>query len=249
MDGVLWRGDEWLVEPAELFARLQEAGIAIGLATNNATRTPVYYIEKFAAVGVTLEARQIVNSGIAAAHYLVERFPDRGDVIVVGEWGLAETLAKHGFHQNGTEPIAVVCGMDRQVTYDKIKVAAMAIRAGALFIGTNPDRTFPTPEGFAPGAGAILAAIEAASDVIPIITGKPEPAMYEILLRELGTEPAETLVVGDRLETDIAGGLALGSPTALVLSGVSTRADAEVSEFPPDHIFSDLNTLAEAILS
>lgn len=249
MDGVLWRGDEWLVEPAGLFARLNAAGIVVGLATNNATRTPAYYIEKFAAEGVTLEPRQIVNSGIAAAHFLVERFPDRGDVIVVGEWGLVETLANYGFRENGAGSVAVVCGMDRQVTYDKIKHASMAIRAGALFIGTNPDRTFPTPEGLAPGAGAILAAIEAASDVLPTITGKPEPAMYEILLKELGTAPADTLVVGDRLETDIAGGLALGSPTALVLSGVSTRANALASTFPPDHIFPDLNALAEAILA
>jgi len=249
MDGVLWRGDEWLVRPADLFGRLEKAGIRVGLATNNATRTGSYYLDKFAGEGVRLEPWQVVNSGIAAARYLAARFPERGSVIVVGEWGLAKTMAKHGFPQNGGDPIAVVCGMDRQVTYEKIKQAAMAVRAGALFIGTNPDKTFPTPEGLAPGAGSILAAIQAASDVAPTITGKPQPALYEILLEDLGTGPAETLVVGDRLETDIAGGLALGSPTALVLSGVSTRAEAETSEFPPNHIYPDLNALVEAMLT
>jgi 4-nitrophenyl phosphatase len=157
-------------------------------------------------------------------------------------------MAAHGFNTDGTAPIAVVCGMDRQVTYDKIKHASMAVRAGALFIGTNADRTFPTPEGLAPGAGSILAAIEAASDVSPTITGKPQPDLYEILLRGLGTTPAGTLVVGDRLETDIAGGRALGCPTALVLTGVSDEAMAGVSDTPPDHIFADLNALVEAIL-
>jgi 4-nitrophenyl phosphatase len=249
MDGVLWRGDQWLIEPGTLFRRLEAAGIRVGLATNNATRTVTFYLEKFSSMGVHLEPWQVVNSGIAAAKYLAGRFPDRGNVIVVGEWGLAKTLEEHGFTNNGTDPVAVVCGMDREITYDKIKRAAMAVRAGALFLGTNGDKTFPTPEGLAPGAGAILAAIEAASDVRPVITGKPQPALYEILLRDLGTTPAETLVVGDRLETDIAGGLALGCPTALVLTGVSDEAMAASSNTAPGHIFPDLNALVEAILA
>ncbi|HUF39326.1 MAG TPA: HAD-IIA family hydrolase [Anaerolineales bacterium] len=249
MDGVLWRGDLWLIEPAALFDRLEAAGIRVGLATNNATRTPDYYIEKFSQQGVTLNRRQIVNSGIAAARYLAERFPASGSILVVGEWGLAETLAGHGFTLNGTDPLAVVCGLDREITYDKIKRASMAVRAGALFIGTNPDKTFPTPEGLVPGAGSILAAITAASDAEPLITGKPQPAMYQILLQELETQVSETLVVGDRLETDIAGGRTLGCPSALVLSGVSTAAEAAASPHRPDHIFPDLNAVVEAILS
>ncbi len=112
------------------------------------------------------------------------------------------------------------------MTYQKLSRATLHIRAGAPFYGTNPDKTFPTPQGLVPGAGSILAAIEAATDVKPIIIGKPQPAMMYMALEKLGTLPEETLVVGDRLETDIAAGQAAGCKTALVLSGVSTKQQA-----------------------
>ena len=107
----------------------------------------------------------------------------------------------------------------------EIETGHTFIRSGVPFYATNPDRTFPTPEGFIPGAGAILAALEAATDVEPIIAGKPSPTLYEFALEKLGTQPEETLAVGDRLETDILGGQRAGLRTALVLSGVTTREE------------------------
>ena len=123
--------------------------------------------------------------------------------------------------------------------------ATLHIRAGARFYATNPDKTFPTPDGLVPGAGAILASIVAATDVQPIIIGKPKPAMMYMALENLGTTPGEALVVGDRLETDIAAGQAAGCKTALVLSGVSTREQAENWKPSPDFIFDDLSSIMD----
>jgi 4-nitrophenyl phosphatase len=117
------------------------------------------------------------------------------------------------------------------------------IRKGLPFIGTNPDVTFPSADGITPGAGAILAALQAASGVAPEIAGKPERPMYDQALARLGTRPEETISVGDRLETDIDGGQRLGLRTALVLSGISTREEAQAWQPRPDLIAEDLTQL------
>ncbi len=231
MDGVVWRGDQPLGDLPALFAALRQHKLSVVMATNNATLTIQQYLDKFLRFGVTLEPWQIVNSPQATVEYLAQRFPQGGPVYVIGEDGLRQTLAARGFSlivpqasaafqagasagalQAGPEqPLAVVVGMDRSVDYDRLSLATQYIRRGALFVGTNPDRTFPQPFGLVPGAGAILAAIEAATDTAPVIVGKPNPEMYRVALARLGTQPAETLVVGDRIETDITGGQALMS--------------------------------------
>ncbi len=164
-----------------------------------------------------------------------------GAVFIVGENGIQRALEERGFTpiidpDDETTPVAVVGSIDRSISYQKLRRATLHIRAGAPFYGTNPDKTFPTPQGLVPGAGSILAAIEAATDVKPIIIGKPQPAMMHMALERLGTTPEETLVVGDRLETDIAAGQAAGCKTALVLSGVSTRQQAKDWQPAPDFI-------------
>ena len=248
MDGVLWRGPQWLIEPAVLFSHLRGAGIRFTFATNNATRTVSYYVDKFAGEGVGIEPWQVMNSGLATANELATRFPEGSEVFVVGEWGLEASLQEKGFRIGADAPVAVVSGMDREITYAKLKTAALLVRAGVPFIGTNPDKSFPTPEGQAPGAGAILAAIEAASGVSPEIIGKPQPTMYRQLLSSLNLRPEQTLVVGDRLETDIAGGQAIGCRTAAVLSGVST-AEMVAAWLPaPDYVFQDLNALVAELV-
>jgi 4-nitrophenyl phosphatase len=196
---------------------------------------------------VNVEPEQLVNSGVATATYLKEIFPDGGEIFIVGERGLIDAMSRYGFSHSDRTPLAVVAGLDRQVTYDKLSKATLFIRSGLPFIGTNPDKSIPTAKGLEPGAGAILAALEAASDVPPKVIGKPNPEMYEVALGRLGTEPKETLVVGDRLETDIAGGQLLGCPTALVLSGVTTKTQSEAWDPRPDFIVSDLTELLSMI--
>lgn len=247
MDGVLWRDDQAIGNLPEIFTWFERRGWKITLATNNATKSVRQYLEKLRRFGVSLEPSQIVNSAQAAAYYLRQRFPQGGSIYVIGEDALVQTLAQEGFSPSENDALAVVVGMDRELTYEKLKRGCLLIRAGALFIGTNPDRTFPTPEGLIPGAGALLAALEAATGVQPVIVGKPAPEMYRVALQRMGVFPENTLVIGDRLETDIAGAQAIGCRTALVLSGVTSAREAQAWTPPPDRIAPDLTSLLKGL--
>ncbi len=249
MDGVLWRSEQPIGNLPEIFACIHERGLDFMLATNNATRTPAQYVQKLAGFGVQVEEAQIINSAMTVAYLVAQRFPQGGLVYVVGENGVRQALKERGFEAVdeftlANPPLAVVAGLDRKITYEKLRIATLLIRNNNVpYYATNPDRTFPTPEGLVPGAGAILASLNASTDQEPILAGKPQPAMMELALERLDTSAADTLVVGDRLETDIAGGQAVGCPTALVLSGVSSRAAAEKWSPPVDIIADDLATL------
>jgi len=226
MDGVLWRENSPIGDLPGIFKRFNDLGLKIILATNNGTRTPYQYLEKMAGFGLNLQKDQVVNSAMALAHLLHKRFPLGGPVYIIGEEGLRTALTGAGFFHAEENVQAVIGSMDRTIDFWKLKRATLLIRAGAPFYFTNPDRTFPTPEGLIPGAGSILAALEAATDVQPIIAGKPSPALFELALERLGTPPEQTMAVGDRLETDILGGQRVGCKTAAVLSGVLTEAEA-----------------------
>lgn len=243
MDGVLWREKSPLIDMPATFNEMLRRGWKIVLATNNSTKTPAAYQALIRDFGVELEESQILTSSQAVADLLHRKFPMGGPVYVIGETGLQVALAERGFYLTDSYPVAVVVGIDRQITFEKLRTATLLIRAGAKFYATNPDRTFPTPEGLIPGAGALLAALEASTDQTPIIAGKPHPAILEVALQRLGTRPAETLMVGDRLETDILGGQNAGCKTALVLSGVTTREMALQVQPGPDFIAEDLHQL------
>jgi 4-nitrophenyl phosphatase len=251
MDGVLWTGDQPIGDLPKLFARLSQRGLKVCLATNNSSRTPKEYLDRLRSFGVgDLEDWQIVTSAHALTDEIGKRFPSKGAVYVIGETGLHQSLLDAGFtvieagHFNHTQEIqAVAVGFDHYISFAKLSQATLLIRRGVPFYATNPDRTFPTPEGLIPGVGAYLALLTTASEVEPIVVGKPAPFMFDLACRRLGTSPAETLVVGDRRETDIAGGQAAGCPVALLLSGVSNRSMADAWKPAPDVIAPDLTTL------
>lgn len=244
MDGVLWRGSEPVGSLPAVFACIRRLDLRVVLATNNATRAPHQYLEKLHGFGVDLSLEEVVNSAMAAARYLKKLHPKGGPVYVVGEEGLLTALQGEGFYHSEDHPLAVVAGMDRNFTYQKLDTASAFVRdQGALLLATNPDPTFPTPTGLTPGAGSIIAAIEAASEMKAIIAGKPSPGLYETCMERMGTAPNQTLVIGDRLTTDIAGGQALNCPTALVLSGVTNIDQARRWEPQPDWIEPDLDAI------
>ncbi len=245
MDGVLWRGDQPIGDLPANFAKMERRGLKVAMATNNSTQDADQYIEKLARFGVKVNRWQIINSSEATAIYLKQRFPEGGPIYAVGEDGLLNSLSEYGFYPGEEEVVAVVAGMDRQLTYNKLCQAAMLIRAGAPFIGTNADKTFPTPRGLVPGAGAVLAALETATDVKPFIIGKPAPEMYRVALERLNMTPEQTLVIGDRLETDIVGAQSLGCPTGLVLSGVTSETQARGWQPAPDFIADDLANMLD----
>ncbi len=247
MDGVLWQESEPIGDLAEIFKQIEHLNLDYILATNNATRTPRKYVEKLAGFGAIIPEDKIVNSSMAVAYLLKKRFPSGGNVYIVGESGLNEALESNGFHVSEIDPVAVVASMDRGINFEKLKRATLLIRSGVPFYATNPDRTYPTPEGLIPGAGSIVGSLEISTDVKPIIAGKPNSTLYEFALERLGTNPAETLVVGDRLETDILGGQKLGCPTALVLTGIATREEAEAHHPPVSIISPSLSHLLDTL--
>lgn len=252
MDGVLWSENDPIGDLPRIFKTIEDKSLSVALATNNSTRTPTEYIERLIKFGVdTLESWQIITSSLALATELSKVKPDRGNVFVIGENGLISALLDAGFtvvnEDCGSDAIAVAVGIDRNINFKKLRRASLLIRAGIPFYGTNPDKTFPTPDGLILGTGSLLAALSTATDIDPIVMGKPSPFMISLARNRLGALAQETLVVGDRLETDIAGGQADGCQTALVLSGVTTRAMAYSWTPAPNIIARDLSTLLEMI--
>ena len=252
MDGVLWAENNPIGDLPRIFQTISKKTLSVALATNNSTRTPIEYIERLKQFGVnSLESWQIITSSLALATDLAQIFPDRGDVFVIGENGLKAALLDVGFNvvedDQAGGAVAIAVGFDRKISFNKLRRASLLIRKGLPFYGTNPDKTFPTPEGLILGTGSLLAALSTATDVNPIIMGKPSPYMITLARQRLESLPNETLVVGDRLETDIAGGQADGCHTALVLSGVTSLAMAEKWHPSPDYIVKDLATLLEII--
>jgi 4-nitrophenyl phosphatase len=243
MDGVLWRGGDVLPGVDAFFAFLQQHDIAFALATNNSTKTVESYVEHLNRIGVPARPEHVITSSVATADYVSHHYPPGTPVYIIGQAGIREALAARGYPEDPANAKIVVVGLDFEVTYDKLKTAALRIRAGADFIGTNGDRTFPTPEGLVPGNGSLLATIQTATDVEPIVIGKPETAMFTVALERLGTTADQTLMIGDRLETDILGAQRAGLPTALVLTGITTAEEARVAAIQADGVYDSLATL------
>ena len=247
MDGVIWRGNESVGDLPLIFGELDHLGIKYAFATNNASKSVGQYIEKLKTFHLNVQPWQIVSSSIVTAGFLKEKFPAGTNIFVVGEDGFINTLAEFGFRHAEENVKAVIVGMDRGLSYEKLSKACNFIWDGALFIGANPDSSFPTPTGLSPGAGAIVAAIQTATGVKPVIMGKPFPTIIRLALERLNSKEEECLVVGDRIDTDITAGKRAGCRTALILSGVGTMEDLDHSDIHPDYIFNDLEELVLTI--
>ena len=243
MDGVLWRGSQPMPGLAEFFVYLRRRNLRLILATNNATRTPAQYAAWLAEFGVPVSEAEVLTSGDVVAEYLTTIARPGTGVFVVGEKALAQSIQARGFVVSDDATEIVVAALDRQLTYARLAHATRLIRNGARFIGTNPDKTWPSETEITPGAGAVLAFLEAATDVKPFIVAKPEPVIFKQALARMGSRPQETVMIGDRLETDILGGQRVGVKTILVLSGVSTEADVERMGIRPDWTFLDIDEL------
>jgi 4-nitrophenyl phosphatase len=246
MDGVLWRDTEAIGDLPAILRAIEAKGLRAAFVTNNATRTVAMYQEKFTGFGAQVDAEQVFTSSNATAHYLSQQHK-RGNVYVIGERGLRQALEERGFTIADTNVIAVVVGLDRELTYEKLSRATLLIRGGAAFIGTNPDRTLPSPDGPVPGAGSILASIEAATETKPVVIGKPGTAILDAAMAHLGVTPAETLMVGDRIDTDVAAGQKAGCASALVLTGITSEQEARAWRPAPDYIEKDLATLVSKL--
>jgi 4-nitrophenyl phosphatase len=252
-DGVLWKSNDPIPGINPFFDFLKEQGIRWALLTNNNTRTAQNYIDKLNAFGIPADKGSVFTSSTVTADYLLRRYGAGTKLHVVGMEGLTHTLLEAGFQithgedrpENGV--VAVVAGMDQEINHEKIKIAMRLILEGADFVATNTDGAYPTPEGFSPGTGMVIGALQFTSGVTPYIAGKPYPAIFQTALKALNAEVGEALMVGDKLETDILGANQMGMHTAAVLTGVTSREEIESNNIKPDFIFKDIATLHQAL--
>ncbi|MCA0350669.1 MAG: HAD-IIA family hydrolase [Chloroflexi bacterium] len=241
MDGVLHRGGEILPGAAELTTVLDRLGLGYACLTNNSSQLPATFARHLQDLGVAIATEHVITSSTATATLLRTRYPQGTRVLAIGMDGIQSSLFADGYFVSAeTDVAAVVVGVDFNLTYARLKTATLALRAGAAFIATNSDRTFPAPEGLIPGAGSIVAALAAASDCPPEVIGKPEPAMFEAALQLFGVTAEQTLMVGDRLDTDIAGAQRVGIATAFVGSGVHSMQQAQAWQPAIDLVADDL---------
>jgi HAD superfamily hydrolase (TIGR01450 family) len=248
LDGVVYLGEEVVPAAPAALERVRGLGVRLAFVTNNSLRPPELVAEKLGRLGVKAAAEEVLTSAQATVHLLGGNDGLRGTrVLVVGGPGLRQALEDAGARlldfADWRQAEVVAVGFDPDLTYDRVKAAALAIRAGARFVGSNPDITLPTPEGFWPGAGATLAMLRTATGVQPEVAGKPERALFETAAAAVG--PGPYLMVGDRADTDLDGAHRLGWATALVLSGVVTAADLPDLAVAPDHLLADAGGLLD----
>lgn len=251
MDGVLYRGKQALPGVNEIIAALEARGLPYLLATNNSTATPADYVRRMAEYGVTVTESHLQTSATATRDYLKRELPDGAVLLPIGAPALTEQLQAGTTFKITDDPAedvaAVVVGLDQGFTYESMTRAMKAIRNGARFIATNADATLPVEDGVLPGAGTMIAAIATASGRQPTVIGKPETLMMTSAVAQLGTSASKTVMIGDRLDTDILAAARAGLTTALVLTGVTTRNDLAGSDIVPDYVFTDLPAITREL--
>ena len=268
LDGVVYRGTEPVPGVAALLAARASRGDEVVYVTNNSMHYRADYVTRLGGMGCPVSADRVVSSSRATALHIQRHEPGIRRVLTLGASGLERELRDVGIdvvtaghaatrmHQEGISgwaaagaPDAVVTGLDPALTYLRIAAAADCIRAGARFIATNRDPVYPTERGLRPGAGSIAAALEATTSVTPLTIGKPEPHLFELAAEAVGRSPADAIVVGDGITTDLAGAKAIGARSVLMLTGIATQADVDAlpPEERPDAVAADAEELAAAL--
>jgi glycerol 3-phosphatase-2 len=246
LDGVVWVGREPVPGAAETLRALLEGGKEIVFVTNNPARAPEVYVERLRAAGIAIGDGRVVTAGTATARLAAEQLGGPGQVFVIGAPGFHDSVRETGLELLVGEAArgadAVLVSGHREFDYEELLTATLALQGGAALFATSRDPTLPMPDGAWPGTGAILAAVETASGKRAEIGGKPERHLFE-QARALIPGAKRVAMVGDRIASDIEGGRQAGLETVLVLSGASSRAEAEAAEPPPDHVLDDLTGL------
>lgn len=258
LDGVIYRGDRPVDGAAELVGRIHEADLVVRYATNNSMSTRGAFAQRLGGMGIAADADEIVTSTSATIDYLQRHEPEVRTILAVGAEGMVDELRAAGFEvipaaEGGVDASgassnkpdravdAVLVGLDPLFDDARLAAAAECIRGGARFIATNADARYPTPTGFLPGAGTMVAAIRDVSGVEPLVIGKPEPAMFRSILEATGIDASDALVIGDNPDSDIRAARRSRIECILVLTGV-THPDAVSSlsgEQAPDHVAAD----------
>jgi 4-nitrophenyl phosphatase len=256
LDGVIYRGRQPVPGAAALVAMLRKEGLLVRFATNNSMATRAMYVPRLVEMGVPVQLYEIVTSTSATIDHLRAHLPEVRTVMAVGAPGMLDELRTAGFDATAAGdavdgsydggPLdasydAVIAGLDPSFDFRRLAAASTAIRGGARFVATNADLRYPTPTGFLPGAGSIIAALSAASGAEPLIIGKPEPGIFRAILERAGVRPSEAVAIGDNPDADVVAAHRAGMRSVLVLTGVADAALAATleGERRPDHVASD----------
>ena len=246
MDGVLVRENDAIPGADRFLARLAERGRPFLVLTNNSIYTRRDLSARLAASGLNVPEEAIWTSALAAAAFLAGQRPG-GTAFAIGEWGLTTALHEAGYTLTERDPDYVVLGETRTYSFERITQAIRLIGAGARFIATNPDPTGPSPDGPLPATGSIAALIRHATGVEPYFVGKPNPLMMRSALNELGAHSEGAKMIGDRMDTDVVAGIEAGMETVLVLTGVTTREQAERYPYRPSRIVDSVADLVDTV--
>lgn len=237
LDGTLYLGKTEIAGAQEKLDDLRSKGIKTIMLTNAATRTRAGVVEKLSTMGISATVEETYCTSYFLAKYISQNHPGK-KAYVVGEKGIFDEFSNHGIETVGEGADLVVVGLDRTLTYEKLAGALKELNRGAQLIASNQDVTFPTENGMRPGAGSILAAVEACSGKKAIVLGKPSTYACDLIMKDHGLGKDEMLMVGDRLDTDIMFAHNCGIKSALLLSGVSKKD--EIKEIKPDYIFESV---------
>jgi len=242
MDGVLIREDHAIPGASDFIERLRKLGLPFLVLTNNSMYTRRDLAARLRTFGLRVPEESIWTSALATARFLRDQRPG-GSAHVIGEAGLTTALHDVGYTLTDRDPDYVVLGETRTYSFERITQAIRLILAGARFIATNPDTVGPTPDGPLPATGSVAALISRASGVDPYYVGKPNPLMMRSALNAIEAHSEHTVMVGDRMDTDVVAGLEAGLHTILVLTGVSTRESAERFPYRPSAIVDSIAEL------
>jgi NagD protein len=236
MDGVIYHGNR-LVEGAKDFVNwLKKEGKRFLFLTNSSSKSPKELRQKLFHMGIDVDPEDFITSGQATASFLASQNPNTG-VYVIGESGLINALYDAGFYMDQVHPTYVIVGESRTYNFEQIDLAVYLVLNGARLIGTNSDLTGPTEKGIAPACRALVAPIELATGRKAYFIGKPNPLMMRHAIKKIGCRREDTLIIGDRMDTDIIAGIESGIETALVLSGITKKEDLVMFPYQPNHIF------------
>jgi len=246
MDGVIYRGQKAIPGAKEAVGELEEGGVDVFFLTNNGSRTRKHFAERLASFGIKAQLERVYCTSYGAAKYMLENMPDATAYVL--EEDTEDEFTGAGIRCVKSEDAgAVVVGLDRNLTYSKLSIAFRALMKGAHFIATNDDPMYPVEDGFLPGAGAIVASLAYSTKKKPFTIGKPEPYMLDLIVKEHGIKKEEALMVGDQLSTDILMAKKEGMRSALVLTGVSSRAEAMEGKIRPDFVAESIREIPEIV--